>query len=219
MARILAYTPTYGDGPRAETLEAVSAQTWGGELTHEVGWLNPFPRVDNRNVVAQYERARAMALEGDYGALWTVEHDMYPPKDALALLWETGEPVVYGVYMLRHGAFVLNAWEYLPNSINLGESLSLKRDRSILRGVVPVSGIGFGCTLIRRPVLEALRFHGGETTRQAPDLPFARECVRDGIRQVAHFDVLCGHYDPAKGDWVWPWEGVRELGKSLCQRG
>jgi hypothetical protein len=56
-----------------------------------------------------------------------------------------------------------------------------------------VSGVGFGCTLIRRQVLEAIPFHANPTARQGPDSAFALDCVRQGVTQLARFDVRCGH--------------------------
>ena len=197
--RVLVFTPTFGAGPRHETMASVMAQRFAGSFVHEVSWHNPYPGADLRNVLAQFERGRALALAGGYDAMLTVEHDMRLPGDALQLLWDTGAPVAYGVYVLRHGAEVLNAWEKLPgNSLNMGESYTLRRDRlqtAIKQGVVPVSGVGFGCTLIRRNVMERIPFRSGGDGTEAPDMPFARDCLKLNLAQVAHFGVACGHWD------------------------
>lgn len=210
--KVLAFTPTYGDGPRPETLASVQAQVCAGQVSHEVSWENPYPGASQRNVLAQYLRGRELALAGGYDALWTVEHDMAVPPDALQLLWDTGAPVAYGVYLLRHGMLVLNTLEYLPGSANIGESLSLHRPRqneSRRQDVIPVSGVGMGCTLIRREVLEQLPFRSGGEGSEAPDIPFAMDCVRARVRQVAHFKVLCGHCDGNR--WLWPWGDAEML--------
>lgn len=205
--RVLAFTPTFAAGPRPETLASVRAQVFDGVLIHEVSWVNPYPGADMRNVLAQFVRGRELALTGGYDVLWCVEHDMQCGPDALARLAATGAPVAYGVYVLRHGAAVLNTWEKLPQARNLGESLSLtpgKLRAARKRGVTPVSGVGFGCTLIRRAVLEQVPFRSGGLGSEAPDMPFALDCVRAGIRQVADFAVLCGHWDPERDVWLLP---------------
>jgi hypothetical protein len=205
--KILAFTPTYGTGPQTETLASVQAQTLRN-LTHEVSWANPYQGGDMRNVLAQFQRGRQLALEGGYAALWTFEHDMRCEPDALQALWDTGAQVAYGVYVLRHGAAVLNAWEWLgEGSVNIGESLSLHPDRltkARRQEVTQVGGVGFGCTLIRRETLERIPFRSGGDGSEAPDMPFAVDCIRAGVRQVAHFGVLCGHWDGER--WLEPFE-------------
>jgi hypothetical protein len=200
--RVLAYTPTYrlpnGElALRAETRAAVEAQVFDGELVWEVGLENPWPYPTHKNVLAQYQHARLLALAGGYDALWTVEHDMVPPADALQKMSYTPAGVVYGVYLLRHGSWVLNAWEYIGPE-GLGESLSLypaKVAKAREVGSVRVCGCGWGCTLIHRPVLEQVEFTDGGGENPAGDLAFAWSCLRAGIPAVARFDVACDHLD------------------------
>lgn len=194
---LLIFTATYGDGPRPETVRSVSQQTYT-DYVYEVSYHNPFPGERNMaNIVAQYQRARQMCLAGNYEALLTVEHDMAIPPDAVQKLYETDAPVVYGVYMLRHNSHTLNAWQYVNNR-NMGMSLSLypkELKAARAKGWAQVSGVGWGCTLIRREVLERLTVHsngGGD----AGDLAFATDCLRAGIKMIARFDVPCLHIEP-----------------------
>ena len=195
---LLVFTATCDDGPRPETMASIRQQTFR-DYDHEVSWLDdPLPGRHMENVVAQYQKAQAMCLAGRYDALLTVEHDMILPPDAVAKLWNTDSPVVYGVYMLRHGTATLNAWQYCGNK-NMGMSLSLypqevKKARK--QGWIEVSGTGWGCTLIRRPVLERLTVHSNSKS-DAGDITFSTDCLRAGIRQIARFDVPCGHIEPS----------------------
>lgn len=210
--RVLIATPTYGGGPCPETCASVAALDGAGWEWRQYR-ANAYPAPDKRNVLAQYQAIRDDFLGGTWDALLTVEHDMVLPADTLAKLPAANAPVVYGVYLLRHGSLVLNAWEYNGDR-NLGESLTLRR-RSVSPGaVVRVSGVGFGCTLMRRDVVERLPFHDGGDEGQSPDIPFARDCLRAGVTQMAHFGVLCGHVDgdpvsPTHGRVLWPFEDDR----------
>ena len=147
----------------------------------------------------RYQRGRASFLAGDGDAWLTFEHDMVlPDADAVQRLWatmeRTGAGVVYGVYMLRHGAWVLNAWEYIGDHA-MGESLTLypaKLARAQAQGAARVAGVGWGCTLIRRDVVERFPVREGDG---AGDLPFALDCLLGGVEAVADFSVCCDHWD------------------------
>jgi hypothetical protein len=193
-ASVLIFTPTYEGGLRHETVASIVAQQTRHWVTWEIGRCNPYPGRDMRNVLAQYAYAREMCLRGPYDAMVTVEHDMTLPPHAIERLCDTPAPVVYGTYLLRHGEPVLNAWRYEGTS---GLGMSLERYPLELRayreaGVGRVSGCGFGCTLIRRAALEAIPFRQ-DGSDHAPDMPFALDCVRKEVLQLARFDVRCGH--------------------------
>lgn len=207
MVRVMVFTPTFGDGPAAETVRSVAGLRWDGEVVWEVGRHNPFPPPDLRNVFEQYRWAQERCLEGAFDGLLTVEHDMAIPPHALERMWDAVGEVVYGVYLFRHGVRIVNAFE-LTGGRNIGSSLSLY-PRLLARaerlGEVEVSGAGFGCTLIRRSVLEQVPFRFEENS--APDIPFAVDCLAAGIRQVARFDVRCGHVEGESilmpGERIW----------------
>ena len=204
MTKIVVFTPTWLDERgepviRRECRASVEEQVFDGELTWEIGTHNPFPGRQMRNVVAQYERGRASFLATDADAWLTFEHDMaLPDAEAVQRLWDTmrtaAAGVVFGVYMLRHGSWVLNAWEYIGDHA-LGESLTLypeKLKRAKAQGVARVCGVGWGCTLIRRDVVERFPIRGGD---DAGDIPFAYDCLYAGVKMVADFGVCCDHYD------------------------
>jgi hypothetical protein len=190
--RILAFTPTYADCLRPATVASVVAQRWAGTLEWEVGRRNPYPPPDVRNVAHQVQVMRWRFLAGSYDALWLVEHDMTCGPNTLQTLYDTDADVVYAPYLLRHGRPVSSAWRY-ENARNLGESLSLypaELAQARQAGHAKVSGIGFGCTLMRRHVVQAIEFRGNE---HAPDIPFAQDALRLGYTSIARFDVAAGH--------------------------
>jgi hypothetical protein len=202
---ILVFTPTIDDQLRPETGASIAAQKTDMPFVWEVSDHNPYPGEKAMNVVAQYQRGREMALAGGFDAMLTVEHDMVIPPDAIEKLYGTDAPVVYGVYTLRHGMKVLNTWQYQGDK-NLGMSLSLypaELRAYRKQGWGQVSGVGWGCTLIRREVLERLPVRRGDG--DAGDLAFATDCLHLGIRMIARFDVPCDHIEP-DGNILRPYE-------------
>lgn len=205
MPRVLVYTPTYDNGLQSETVASVEAMQFD-RFDWVVSEENPHPGRDMRNVVFQFQKGRRLALEGGYDAMLCVEHDMIVPIDALRTLWGTDAGVVYGCYQFRHLMYAVNLFRY-EGTQGVGMSLSLyPRDLVYARrrGWIEVSGAGFGCTLIRREVLQAIPFR---STGNAPDLPFATDCVQKRIQQIGRTDVVCGHIDNV---WthrtLWPFD-------------
>lgn len=196
MTNVLIATATYGNAMRPETRTSVQATVFAGKWRWYQSRHNPYPAPDRRNYLAQYAHIREKTLAEGYDAVLLVEHDMEIPPDALQKLWGTGAQVAYGVYLLRHGANVLNTYEYIGEK-NVGESLTFsprKMEAARKQGVVRVSGVAFGCTLIRRETLERVPFRSNEKGTAAPDIPFAQDVLAAGIESVAHFGVLCGHW-------------------------
>jgi hypothetical protein len=78
---------------------------------------------------------------------------------------------------------------------------SISADAETYRGkfgtVIPCEGVGFGCTLIRRNVLEAVEFRRDVSSAMrrkfADDWTFALDVKAAGFTSAAHLGVLCGH--------------------------
>jgi hypothetical protein len=199
MARILVYTPTYDDMLRPETVASVKAQGFNGEFVHEIDDRSLHAGRSMKEVCEKYRDARQMALDDGYDALMCVEHDMVLPPDCIQKLWNTNVEVAYAAYMLRHGTQVVNLFRY-EGVKALGMSLSLypkQLKRAKRQEVIRVSGGGFGATLIRREALLRCPFRVFDDN--PPDMAFAGDCVRAGVRQAGRFDVACLHIDE-RGD-------------------
>lgn len=175
------------------------------------------------NHLHQFERGRETFLKGNYDALLIVESDIIPPRDALVRLAAVlvgrathASPlhvpvhVAYGVYTFRSSE-VVNVFELYPskNGVmprNPGESLSVHPHllkRAVKLGVYPCSGAGFGCTLIRREVVEAIPFRLESNVSVHCDTFWIRDVMKAGFRSAADFGVVCGHKDET-GEVLWP---------------
>jgi hypothetical protein len=96
---------------------------------------------------------------------------------------------------------VLSTWQYI-NDRNLGMSLTnypAELAQARQAGVWRICGVGNGCTLFRRNVLERLAFRdGGDGQQYAPDLPFAEDALRAGFLSLGRFDVPVEHIEDGR---------------------
>ena len=79
-----------------------------------------------------------------------------------------------------------------------------------------VGGVGWGCTLIRRAVLERISIRSKDKD-DAGDVGFAGDCISRGVEQIARFDVLCGHIKE-DGTVLWPFVTDSIIGRVLALR-
>lgn len=182
------------------TIQAIFTQTYMGPLDHHFTRHNPDP-VPGLNIVAAYKRLRAVFLAGAYTHLWIVENDILPPPDALDKLLAVGADMAFGTYCFRRGSPVVNVMHLDTTNTMTDDAARWKRE--FTRGaVVACTGLGFGCTLIARHVLERfeMRTQGGGGDA---DTWLARDAVAAGLDLRAHLGVVCGHIRP-DGVTLWP---------------
>lgn len=208
MTGVLVYVPTYRDTARQETLDRAVSLQFEGRLAVEVcdGALLQTDQGKPANLLAQQHRARQMALDGGFDALLFVEHDMLVPADVAQAMFDTGKPVVYAPYLFRHGMYTLSTFQYV-NDRNMGQSLGeypAELAQARKAGLWRISGTGWGCTMVRREVLERITFHQGDA--EYSDIPFSRDCLHNGIAMFGLFTHPCLHYDPIEKLWLDPWK-------------
>ena len=208
--RVLMFTPTYRLEP--ETLEALLKVEYSGSLDRLMTRDNPETVNVNLNIVYNYQKAQRMFLAGGYDALFTVESDVIVPPDALEKLAAVEADIVYGVYAFRRGGPVLNITHpvtYQSYSAHQSEW------RRLFGQVIECSGLGYGCTLIRRSVLERHEIRSENDDGGDSDTVLAKWARANGIRQMADTSVLCGHKRP-DSVILWPERNViRQEGTSI----
>lgn len=193
------------------SVRAMFVQQWDGPL--DFLFLSGGDSEDGyQSVTDKYERARHQALQGGYDYLFCVEADMLIPPDALHKLIAIDADVAYGLYCWRHPP-ALGMWNTYPIvTSSSGYSLSHNKDeaRACWGHLALVAGVGLGCTLIKRRVLEAITFHHawGDETRPIPvhcDWMLSEDCQRLGFVQAMDLSVVCGHIlDTTPRAVVWP---------------
>jgi hypothetical protein len=159
--------------------------------------------------------ARQRSLPG----LVRIEDDILVPPDALQALWETDADIAYGLAVWRNHPHKWSAtlsMEWGSHIVTYSDML--EHALTAWGQVVNCIGAGFFCTLIRRPVLEALTFR--RINEGAADWALSADAVATGFRQRTNTRVVCGHVD---GETVyWPsgqypfWRSERVAEKVLA---
>ncbi len=186
------------------TVESIFGMRWPGQMDIVFGREDAPEQPGYPNILAKYSRAREMALTGGYDALLTVEADMVVPPITLERLTLVEADVAYGLYCSRHGRYQWLA--YLVVQERGGTSITVRRDlmESAWGRVIEVQGVGLGCTLIWRRVLEQIPFRC-PTIRVANDWYFALDCLAAGVVQKCDCGVVCGHITQEPSPRVvWP---------------
>lgn len=169
----------------------------------------------------KYNQGRDLCLRGNYDYLLTVEQDIVFEKDALtrmlATLDEHDAGVGYALYCFRQPPFYRwNAFPAMDRVTFTGQSLSFfpERARAAWGSVIECEGQGNGFTLIRRRVLEHIRYRVehriGDGVHSSQDTYFAFDCQMAGIKQVCDTSIVCGHIDQQNGAFVTLWPDINE---------
>jgi hypothetical protein len=195
--RILVYCPLSPSTPKVygRTLQSIFAMDWAGPLDVVFGRHDHGPTdrgTAYREITEKYNGARDLALLGGYDALLTIESDMIVPPLTLERLTRLDADVAYGLYVSRHGK---HQWlAYLTLYETSGTSLSADRinAQAAWGQAIEVAGVGLGCTLIWRHVLEAIPFRW-EEGGVANDWYFSLDLQARGYKQMTDCGVVCGH--------------------------
>jgi hypothetical protein len=222
--KILCFTPLHPEyGIKEQSLDSIMALEHDNVLDrHFAGNDHPYDK-PFEDVLHQHNKARKMLLDGDYDALLSVEADMIIPSDTVGRLIECNADIAYGLYIWRTKRF--RRWSaYKTITLWGGESVSLNHDgedaREAWGNIIDVEGLGMGCTLIHRAVMEKVEFrlHDGrpdwiaseygeqfktlgiDPYRErkgmvADDWLLAMDAKHHGFTQRNNCNVVCGHID------------------------
>lgn len=211
--KVLVFCPLHPKPPRlwGRTVQSIFRLDWPYPIDWDfVAGDNPHAEPYD-NVTHVYNRARARVLQEGYDALLAVESDMIVPRDALTRLVATGADVAYGLYVWRHGRRLWSAYTLLEE--RHGESISADwaAAQAAWGTVIDVAGVGLGCTLIRRQVLEAIPFRAPEDHLVSCDWTLALDAQAAGFTQRCDLGVVCGHQTTSPWPQIlWPSSEVKQ---------
>lgn len=202
--KVLLFCPTRPEWPHlyGRTLMSIFRLKWDKPL--DCLFMRGEPPIKDRydRVVWKYQQGRRAFLRGDYQAMFTVEADMIVPEDALIRLAKLEADVAYGLYVLRDRL----RWSVF-SLVERERGKSLSEDPVLARDswgkIIDAPGVGLGCTLIRRPVLEHFEFR--RDGKACNDWYLSLDCQKYGFTQRADLGVVCGHMDAEPSPRIlWP---------------
>ena len=168
------------------------------------------------NLCAKHNLARQRVLDEGFDALLSIEADMVVPADAVMRLTAVDADVAYGLYVSRSTYMWLLFEQIAPKG---GASITKTPERAaaVWGQVVPSAGVGMGCTLIHRRVLERVSFRLDAAGPFADDWQFALDVAAAGFRQAHDTAVVCGHV-VKDGLVAWPAVEQDERGRWTLHR-
>ncbi len=152
------------------------------------GDYNPSPL--NINLPAKMNRARKVALEGNYDAILNIEDDTIVPRNVLKELWSAPFDMAGAVYRLRKSKYINTPICGRPKKSTRWVTL----DDLNKNEYIECSLVAFGCTLIRRNILEKLPF--------SMDGNYCMELEKNNFSLGLVSKCQCGHID-RNGEIIW----------------
>lgn len=214
--KILVFCPTYHNEP--DSLASIMALDTGDHDVHLLMTRTQRCDVGSYNILYNYRQGRAAMLASDYDAMMTVEDDMVIPRAALVKLAAIDADITCGLYVNRHRIFNRYIYVATKSEPDTNEPIDAINEMPGFVAAhwgqqIPISSGGFGCTLIRRHVLEAVQLRlmilRDKYLLADCDTWFFHDAGKAGYRTTLDMSVICGHISNGAIYWPTPTGGVR----------
>jgi hypothetical protein len=195
--------PLYGVRPQAQaSIDALDMTGHDVDVVYidETGIDNRLPHFDH--LLEKHKRIPAIAA--GYDAVLSVEYDNVIPPDTIQRLASVDADVVHGLYCNRRAPYL-----WLANiETTIGRGITFSRNEETVAGawgnVVQTQGVGLGCTLIHKRVIDNVPFRREPGHPCADDWFFAVDCISAGYRIVHDCGCIVGHILDDGMNIVWP---------------
>ena len=153
---------------------------------------------------------RTKFLEGDYTHLFVLEQDLIPPKDIIEQLLEHDKDVVGGWYYISEvpRPCLSREWTLIDLKFCPRQPLMTEMAQKRLMKCFLTS---FGVSLIKRKVLEEIKFKAYTHFTQHADTWFFFDCEKKGFEVYVDTDLLIPHFQDYK------WNEMLDKDKKIDQ--
>ncbi len=153
------------------------------------------PKTPAEKIISGRNYIRNYALENDYDYVLFVDSDVMIPNLAAELLIQAEADVAAGAYL---NIFKLGDKEVLAPVLfrdsGKGECQLFTYEGAALPQIIDIGAAGLGCVLVKRNVLEKIKFRTFSNDRTGTDaMAFFVDAREKGFRCRAHTGVKCLH--------------------------
>ena len=146
-----------------------------------------------------HNSCRDFFLAHDYDYMLHLETDVIPPFDIIERLLASNRMVVGGIYDIFYGSkrkSMVQLPEEYDKSIKYYRSVQFieNSETHFFDGTIKeVYHLGLGCVLIKKNVLEKIKFRAEKGANYFPDTWFANDCYQYQIPIYADTNIQCKH--------------------------
>ena len=201
----IATHPLYGIRPQAQA--SFNALDMTGHHVDIVKIIDD--GIDSRllpfdQLVQKHHKMASIAIDGKYDAVLSLEFDNVIPPDTLHRLVAIDADVSHGLYCNRRYPYL-----WLANiETTTARGITYARNSATVSrawgNVVQTQGVGLGCTLIHRHVIESIPFRREPNHPCADDWFFALDCIKAGYKLAHDCGCIVGHILDDGNRIVWP---------------
>ncbi len=179
------------------------------KLGVKYSWVNPDKKASVNYITESQNQIRDYFLKNDYTHLFFLETDLFPHSSVLQILSSLNLPIVSAPYFIHKGSHAMQ----MSQDIRLVYRQCLTRNPSLKEQFMSIDGsvkqcysTGFGCTLIKRSVVERFpfRYTGANLTDNQKGGPshsdsfFYSDLYLKGVPAYLYTGVAVKHYN---SDW------------------
>jgi len=156
-------------------------------------------RVDGYGIANARNKIRQVVLDNNLDYVFFIDSDIIVPNNILAKLLALDADIATGIYVKKAMPTVTELYNWSLDKTKIVPVLLA--EMSTIKNPVELAACGFGATLIKRQVLEKIRFKWEEvasfnsnaTTYESEDLQFCVDARKYDFKIVVDPELLCGH--------------------------
>jgi len=142
-------------------------------------------------VINSRNKLRDYFLKNDYDYYLSLEQDVVPPKDVIEKLMKHDKEICSGLYFKEKEGELIPIM-YLPHKE--GFAKLLKFEEIPENELIEVVTAGLGCVLIKRNVMEKIKFRYEKNEKPWDDVWFCEDARKKGFKVYVDTSIRCKHF-------------------------